>query len=83
MYAGFAFACLWGYRKQYASNGPRYRKHAIILTLAISIAFGGLTELMQKFLVPSRGGDWLDFIADGIGTGAGILLFSFFFRRKQ
>ncbi len=83
MYAGFAFACLWGYRKQYASNGLAYRKKAIILTLFISIAFGALTELMQEYLVASRTGNWLDFLADSIGTGIGILAFSLFFHQKQ
>ena len=83
MYAGFAFACLWGYRKQFVSNGSAYRKKAIILALVISIAYGGLTEIMQEYLVPKRTGDWLDFLADSIGTGIGVLIFYLFFRRKK
>ena len=83
MYAGFAFACLWGYRKQFVSNGSAYRKKAIILALVISIAYGGLTEIMQEYLVPKRTGDWLDFLADSIGTGIGVLFFYLFFRRKK
>ena len=83
MYAGFAFACLWGYRKQFVSNGSAYRKKAIILALVISIAYGGLTEIMQEYLVPKRAGDWLDFLADSIGTGIGVLIFYLFFRRKK
>ena len=83
MYAGFAFACLWGYRKQFVSNGSAYRKKAILLALVISIAYGGLTEIMQEYLVPKRTGDWLDFLADSIGTGIGVLIFYLFFRRKK
>ena len=83
MYAGFAFACLWGYRKQFVSNGSAYRKKAILLALVISIAYGGLTEIMQEYLVPKRTGDWLDFLADSIGTGIGVLFFYLFFRRKK
>ena len=83
MYAVFAFACLWGYRKQFVSNGSAYRKKAIILALVISIAYGGLTEIMQEYLVPKRTGDWLDFLADSIGTGIGVLIFYLFFRRKK
>ena len=83
MYAGFAFACLWGYRKQFVSNGSAYRKKAIILALVISIAYGGLTEIMQEYLVPKRTGDWMDFLADSIGTGIGVLIFYLFFRRKK
>ena len=83
MYAGFAFACLWGYRKQFVSNGLAYRRKAIVLTLIISIAYGGLTELMQEYLVKSRTGDWFDFLADSIGAGLGVLVFYIFFHRKK
>ena len=51
MYATFAFLCLWGYRKQFISNGMAYRKEAILLAVVISIAYGGLTEIMQEYLV--------------------------------
>ena len=83
MYATFAFLCLWGYRKQFVTNGIEYRKRAIWLAVAISIAYGGLTELMQEFLVPTRTGDWIDFIADILGTGLGALIFYLFFHRKK
>ena len=84
MYAGFAFACLWGYRKQFVSNGLAYQKRAILLTTLISIAYGGLTEIMQETItVLHRSGDWRDLIADSIGTGLGVLIFYLFFRRKK
>ena len=84
MYAGFAFACLWGYRKQFVSNGLSYQKRAILLTIIISIAYGGLTEIMQETItVLHRSGDWRDLIADSIGTGLGVLIFYLFFRRKK
>ena len=84
MYAGFAFACLWGYRKQFVSNGLSYQKRAIILTILISIAYGGLTEIMQETItVLHRSGDWRDLIADSIGTGLGVFIFYLFFRRKK
>ena len=84
MYAGFAFACLWGYRKQFVSNGLSYQKRAIFLTILISIAYGGLTEIMQETItVLHRSGDWRDLIADSIGTGLGVLIFYLFFRRRK
>jgi VanZ family protein len=83
MYAGFAFLCIWGYRKQFISNGKDYRKRALWLTLAISIAYGGLTELMQEFLVPTRTGDWFDFLADTLGSLIGVLVFYLFFKNKK
>ena len=53
------------------------------LAVVISIAYGGLTELMQEFFVPTRTGDWIDFLADILGTGLGALVFYLFFHRKK
>ena len=83
MYATFAFLCLWGYRKQFIDNGMAYRKRALLLAIIISIAYGGITELMQEHLVPSRTGDWFDFLADSIGTCIGIYVFHLFYRHKK
>ena len=83
MYSGFAFLCLWGYRKQFISNGVKYKRKAILLAIVISIAYGGLTELMQEYLVPTRTGDWVDFLADSIGTLLGVTIFYLFYRRKK
>ena len=83
MYATFAFLCLWGYRKQFIDNGSEYRKRAIGLAVVISIAYGGLTEIIQEALVPGRTGDWFDFLADGIGTVLGATVFYLFFHRKK
>ena len=83
MYALFAFLCLWGYRKQFVANGQAYRKKAILLTIGIGIAYGGLTEIIQAILVPGRTGDWYDFIADLVGTCIGAIIFDLFFHRKK
>lgn len=83
MYATFSFLCIWGYRSQYTANGKDYRKRALILAAVISILYGGVTELMQEYLVPTRTGDWFDFLADSIGTLFGISIFSFIFTKKK
>ena len=83
MYAVFAFSCLWGYREQLVANGPAYRKKAILIAIAIGIAYGGLTEILQATLVPSRTGDWFDFVADIVGTCLGTFIFHLFFHRKK
>ena len=83
MYASFAFACLWGYRSQFINNDSAYKKRAILLAVVISIAYGGLTEMIQEHLVPTRSGDWFDFISDCLGTGLGVLVFYLFFHRKK
>ena len=83
MYAVFAFACVWGYRKQYVARDKAYKKRALLLSIVISIAYGCMTELMQEFLVPLRTGDWMDLLADSIGAFVGVLVFYLFFRQKK
>ena len=80
MYLGFAFITLWGYRQQYQEKGKSYRRKALWLTLAISIVFGALTEIMQETIVTSRIGSVYDWIADIIGSIIGVIIFYFFYR---
>lgn len=37
------------------------------------LAYGGLIEVLQSF-TPTRVGDWIDLLADGIGIGLGLAL---------
>ena len=83
MYAVFAFLCVWGYRRQYINNGQGYRKKALLLAAIISIAYGGMTEIMQEYLVPGRIGDRFDFLADCIGAFLGVTFFAIFYRHKK
>ena len=80
MYMGFAFATLWGYRKPFVERGKDYQKKALWITLAISILYGALTEVMQETLIPTRTGSYYDWIADIIGGVLGVGLFYFLFR---
>ena len=83
MYAGFAFCCIWGYRQQFISNGITYKKRALSIACIISVFYGGFTELLQEYLVPSRTGDWFDFLSDTIGTLFGISVFYLFFKNRK
>ena len=83
MYAGFAFACIWGYRKSYSEHDKKRRRKMLLLTTIISIAYGGLTEIMQETICYQRTGSWYDFIADIIGTLLGLLVFSIFFSKEN
>lgn len=80
MYAGFTFITLWGYRKNYQENGKEYQRKALWIVLAIGIAYGALTEVMQETLIPSRTGSVYDWLADLIGSVFGVFLFYFFYR---
>lgn len=81
MYMGFAFLSLWGYRKSYLEQGKAYRRKALLVVLAISIAYGALTEIMQEQLIPKRTGSVYDWIADLVGSLLGTLLFYFLYRK--
>lgn len=83
MYLGFAFVCLWGYRKPYREKGKAYRRKAIILTIVIGIVYGAVTEIMQETLIPGRVGSVYDWIADVIGTLLGTLFFYFFSQNRN
>ena len=83
MYLGFAFITLWGYRKPYQENGDTYRKKSLWIVLAISIAFGALTEVMQETLIPTRTGSIYDWIADAIGSIFGVTIYYFFHRSRN
>lgn len=50
----------------------KFRKYvSVFLT---GIVFAALTELIQKYLLPARDGDILDFLADFFGLVIGIIL---------
>jgi len=82
----FAHACMYGmlsfllmkacYR-QYSSWFIRY--NAIKFTAIAGIVYGGLIEIYQELLLPDRYGDWLDLIANIIGTFLGIFIFRLIF----
>lgn len=83
MYLGFAFLCLWGYRKPYRENGKPYRRKALWITLAIGIVYGALTEIMQEALIPGRVGSVYDWIADLLGAVLGVCFFAFFNQNRN
>ena len=71
MYAGLTFA-MWV-------------DHVVILKRPLTVGFlllmfvaptvlGGLLELVQAYCTTHRSGDWLDFVADGIGSFVMTLL---------
>lgn len=83
MYLVFAFVTLWGYRKPFGENGRAYRRKAAWLTLAISVAFGALTEVMQETLIPGRIGSVYDWMADTLGAAIGVCFYCFFNQNRN
>ena len=81
MFGGFAFACLWGYRKPYQEKTQGQRLKAVALTIALCVVYGLLTEIMQEHFIPKRTGSVYDWLADLIGSIAGAFLFYFLYRK--
>lgn len=71
MLAYLVFAlCLAG--DSYRANLPVSKVYSMAVLLPV--AYGGLIELIQPHF-PPRSGEWLDWLADCIGTSIGIILF--------
>ncbi len=52
--------------------------HLLYLTaIVLPLLYGGMIELIQPYF-PPRQGDWADWLADGIGAAAGIVLFTLY-----
>jgi VanZ family protein len=56
------------------ANGLLRRYHILSVTQALvvfvtGVAFGGLIELLQRYVFTYREGDWSDLFADAVGAG--------------
>ena len=47
------------------------------------IAMGGIIELVQAYCTTNRSGEWLDFLADSLGVGLGVLIGLLFYRFRK
>lgn len=77
-----SFLSIWGYRNTLYKKDKRYTIRLFIIVLASNIAFGGLTELLQKHVFHYRSSDISDFFADAIGCIIGISTFFFVYKKK-
>ena len=77
-----SYSMLWGYRKKILSHDVRYIKKSFLLTLLLSVSYGALTELMQKYVFINRFGSIYDFIADAIGCVLGAIVFFLYLKKK-
>ncbi len=71
----FVFSLLLSFgffRQQVLENA---QKHYVVYTLVISIFYGALTEFFQAVMLPSRFGNFWDFLANSAGAISGILVF--------
>ena len=82
LFAILSFLLLWGYRKLFFDVTYPHRRRLFFIISLISILYGGLTELLQKYLFINRYCSLYDFIADTIGCVIGIIIFHFLVQKK-
>ena len=82
LFAILSFLSLWGYRTSLFDINYPHRNRLFIIISLISILYGGLTEILQKYLFINRFGCYYDFIADTIGCLIGIIIFHFLTQKK-
>ncbi len=70
---------VWGYSK----GSPSYSLRAMFWIMAIGILYGGLTELLQGTLFPTRYPSFGDLIADSIGSVFGTVFAFFYFKKRS
>ncbi len=73
MYALLTFQVMKSCVRQYANWTIRY--NAARIAVVSCIIYGGLIELLQEYVLLDRHGDWMDLLANSVGTFLGIWLF--------
>ncbi len=72
----FVFLLLQGFTRD--GNPGIIRQHALVIGLTIAISIGGITEIIQAYLVPMRVASPYDFIANVIGCLVGWGAYAFY-----
>lgn len=67
MYMLFGAVLLWE-----LSNNKVKKNTRIVISLALPILYGGLIEILQEQFFYPRTGDWIDWVADIVGTIMGV-----------
>ncbi len=79
LFAVFAVLLILGFIKQ--RNIYILNRYSVISALTVSVLYGGLTELLQKFVFYQRTADVYDFVFDILGAVSGMF-FVLFYNKK-
>lgn len=69
----FAFAILL--QNSYKSYYQSIKQSSYLYTALISIIFGAIVELLQKYAFVNRGADWFDLLSNIAGLLVGLVFF--------
>jgi len=80
IYAILSFLSIMGFSKQ-SKSFLLSKNLQYFSSILFSVFAGGVIELLQQYVFINRYGDWLDFIANSIGSVIGV--FGFYFISKK
>ena len=78
-YAIFTLLCCFALIREKEDPGLL---RTVIISLILSVLYGGVIELVQEHLVPWRSGDRYDFLADVLGALLGSVIFNYFYAKS-
>lgn len=79
----FAILAVLAVRGLYKSKLHRVSFSSLIFVAVLGSAYGGLTELLQGWVFPSRFASVADFIADALGMILGTLFANWYFSKQS
>jgi len=80
IFGALSFLILFGHRDKYESGN---RKKLVLTAVVITILYGILTELLQRYVFIGRSGNVFDALADAIGALLGWWLFIPIFKKLK
>ncbi len=80
MFGTLSFLILLGYREKYEKGN---RTKLVLTAVIISILYGILTELLQRYIFVGRSGNLFDALADAVGALLGWWLFIPVFKKLK
>lgn len=73
LFALLSFTMMVGFLKQYQFRVLALNASKIVIVFGLS--YGIVIEVLQDLFLPDRSFEWLDILADGVGTVLGFSLF--------
>lgn len=82
LFGALSFLTPWGFRKKILSEKDSYKRKVLIQSFLLTISYGALTEILQKYIFVNRYGSIYDFLANAIGCLLGTIVFFLFIKKK-
>jgi VanZ family protein len=74
VFAGFSFLWAVSFCKQRVNLW--LFAHCPLVSFILGVVYGALIEILQFYIFRRRSAEWTDILADAIGSGGGVLLFT-------